>query len=67
MPNPTASEESFEKAFRRALGEPDLPPVPAGQVRPLTDPVALERWFAAHESVEPKWDYNPFSRYHMNK
>jgi hypothetical protein len=32
-------------------GEPQSPPpIPPGQVRPLTDPEAVMRWFAAHES-----------------
>jgi hypothetical protein len=43
-------EESFEKAFRRAMGEdPDLPPIPEGQARPLTDPEAVASWFGAHQ------------------
>jgi hypothetical protein len=56
--NPDPPEENIEK---------ELPPIPPGQVRPLTDPESVLRWFAAHEPVEPEWEYNPFSRYHMNR
>jgi len=58
--NSPAGEESFERAFRRALGyDPDLPPIPPGQVRPLTDPETVMRWFASQGSVE--FEYDPFS------
>jgi hypothetical protein len=52
----------------RKMGEdPDLPPVPEGQARPLTDPVSVMRWFALREPVQPEWDYNPFSHDRMNR
>ena len=50
--NPDPSEETFEEAFRRALlGDSDLPPIPPGQVRPLTDPEAVARWFGTQTNL----------------
>jgi hypothetical protein len=46
--------------------EPKLPPIPPGQVRPLTDPAEVMRWFGAHERPAVLFEYNPFSRYWMN-
>ena len=59
--NPDPSEETFEEAFRRALlGDSDLPPIPPGQVRPLTDPEAVARWFGTHQGAKVVSEWNPF-------
>ena len=59
--NPDPSEETFEEAFRRALlGDSDLPPIPPGQVRPLTDPEAVGRWFGTHQGAKVVSEWNPF-------
>jgi hypothetical protein len=53
--NPDRPEETPE----------ELPPIPPGQVRPLTDPEAVRRWFAMHEPPRVLTDWNPFSRERM--
>jgi hypothetical protein len=56
-------ESDFQKG-RRAMGEPELPPIPPGQVRPLTDPEAVERWFHTHQGAKVVSEYNPFELRH---
>jgi hypothetical protein len=64
----TSDPTDWQQPFRRAMGEdPELPPIPEGQVRPLTDPEAVMRWFAARESAVVEWDYNPLSRDRINR
>ena len=46
------------------MGEPELPPIPPGQVRPLTDPEAVERWFHTHQGAKVVSEYNPFELRH---
>jgi hypothetical protein len=46
-------ESDFAKALRRAMSEdPTLPPIPPGQVRPLTDPEAVVRWIGTHQGAK---------------
>ena len=48
-------------------GEPQSPPpIPPGQVRPLTDPEAVMRWFAVHDRPTVLVEYDPFSKYWMS-
>jgi len=39
----------------------DLSPIAPGFVRPLTDPEAVERWWAMHEPSIVDFEYNPFA------
>jgi hypothetical protein len=50
----------------QGTSEPELPPIPEGQVRPLTDPDAVMRWFAVHDRPTVLVEYDPFSKYWMN-
>jgi hypothetical protein len=64
--NPDHPEESFEKAFRRALGyDPDLPPIPPGQVRPICDPERVMRWFGTHQGARVVSEWNLFDARHV--
>jgi hypothetical protein len=55
-------EESIKQAFPRTMGEDaTLPPVREGEVRPLTDPEAVARWFGTYAPTEVEWEYDPFA------
>jgi hypothetical protein len=61
----TTMDDDESKALPLPTDEPELPPIPPGQVRPSTDPDAVARWFAAHES-RVVTEHDPFSKYWMN-
>jgi hypothetical protein len=57
-------ETDIARTLRRAFGatdDPELPPIPPGQVRVICDPETVLRWFAAREPTVIDWDYNPFA------
>ena len=59
-------ESDFAMALRRTMGEdPTLPPIPPGQVRPLTDPEAVERWIGTHQGAKVVSEWNPFDMCHV--